>query len=61
MHRLHWLKAFDSIEYPDLFKAMKEIDINEGYVCILEDIYTKATSRIHLDKDVSQIAKICEE
>jgi hypothetical protein len=52
-------KAFDSIEHPDLFKALREIGINEGYVCILEDIYTDATSRIHLDKDVSQIVNIC--
>ena len=25
-------KAFDSIEHPELFKAMEEIGINEGYV-----------------------------
>ena len=51
-------KAFDSIEHPDLFQALREIGINEGYVCILEDIYTDATSRIHLDSDVSEIVKI---
>ena len=37
---------------------MREIG-NAGYVCTLEDIYTNATSRIHIDKDVSQIVKIC--
>ena len=31
-------KAFDSIEHPDLFQALRDIGINEGYVCILEDI-----------------------
>ena len=44
-------KAFDSIEHLNLFQALREIGINEGYVCILEDIYTDATSRIHLDSD----------
>ena len=51
-------KAFDSNEPPDLFKAMGEIGINEDYVCILEYIYINAISRIHLDKNVSQIVKI---
>ena len=51
-------KTFDSIEHPDLFKALRQIGINEGYVCILEDIYTNATSRIHLDKDVSKVVEI---
>ena len=51
-------KAFDSIEHLNLFQALREIGINEGYVCILEDIYTDATSRIHLDSDVSEIVKI---
>ncbi|XP_072016971.1 uncharacterized protein [Amphiura filiformis] len=51
-------KAFDSVEHQDLFQALREIGINEGYVCILEDIYTDATSRIHLDTDVSKIVKI---
>ena len=30
-------KAFDSMEHPDLFQALREIGINERYVCILED------------------------
>jgi len=51
-------KAFDSVEHKELFKALRKTGINEGYICILEDIYTNAISKIHLDKDVSQIITI---
>ena len=51
-------KAFDSVEHKDLFRALRKVGINEVYVCILEEIYTNTTSRVHLDKDVSQIVRI---
>ena len=44
--------TLDSVEHPDLFKAMRNIGINEEHDYILEDSYTTATSRIHQDKDV---------
>ena len=40
-------KAFDSVEHQDLFLALRKIGINEGYVQILEDIYTNATAKFH--------------
>lgn len=51
-------KAFDSIEHKDMFDALRNIGIEEGYICILEDIYTDATARIHIEKDVSKEVKI---
>ena len=51
-------KAFDSVEHSDLFLALRKIGINEGYVQILEDIYTDATARIHIDEDISKPFKI---
>eukprot|EP00057_Strongylocentrotus_purpuratus_P009229 XP_011663703.1 PREDICTED: uncharacterized protein LOC105438068 [Strongylocentrotus purpuratus] len=51
-------KAFDSIEHTDMFDALRKINIEEGYVRILEDIYTNAVARIHIDNDVSKEVKI---
>ena len=39
-----YAKAFDSIEREAIFKALKSIDINEIYITILKDIYTRANA-----------------
>ena len=46
--------AFDSIEHKAIFKALRSIGINETYITILEDTYTGATARIHMDSQVSE-------
>lgn len=51
-------KAFDSVEHKELFSALRKVGVNEGYVNILEDIYTNATARIHIENDVSEIINI---
>ena len=51
-------KAFDSIEHTNMFDALRKINIEEGYVSILEDIYTNTVARIHIDNDVSREVKI---
>ena len=53
-------KAFDSVQHSacsDLSTALRKIGVSEGYVHIMEDIYTNATATIHLDKDVSKRTK----
>ena len=47
-------KAFDSVEHDNLFAALRKVGVNEGYVKIIEDIYTNATATIYIDKDVSK-------
>ena len=47
-------KAFDSIEHKAIFKALRSIGINETYITILEDTYTGATARVHMDSEVSE-------
>ena len=47
-------KAFDSIEHKAIFKALRSIRINETYITILEDTYTGATARVHIDSQVSE-------
>ena len=42
-------KAFDSIEHESIFRAQRSIGINETYITILEDTYTGATPRVHID------------
>ncbi len=51
-------KAFDSVEHADMFKALRKVNIEEGYVRILEDIYTDAVARIHIDNDISRTVNI---
>ena len=41
-----------------MFDALRKINVEEGYVSILEDIYTNAVARIHIDNDVSREVKI---
>ena len=36
-----------------IFKTLRSIGINEAYVTILEDTYTGATARVHMDIQVS--------
>ena len=36
-----------------IFKALRKTNINETYINILQNIYSQATARIHLDKLVS--------
>ena len=47
-------KAFDTIEHEAIFKALRSIGINETYISILEDIYTDASARVHMDNQVSE-------
>ena len=51
-------KAFDSIEHKDMFNALRKAGIHEGYINIIQDIYTNATARIHIDKDISKEVKM---
>ena len=47
-------KAFHSIEHKAIFKALRSIRINETYITILEDTYTGATARVHIDSQASE-------
>ena len=47
-------KAFDSIEHFIIFETLRKINVNETYVKILENIYKRATARVHLDNHVSE-------
>ena len=48
-------KAFDTVEHFAIFEALRKTNINETYihVNILQNKYSQATARIHLDKLVS--------
>ena len=46
--------ALDSVEHEAIFKALKSIGINETYFTILEDTYTGATARVHIDNQVPE-------
>ena len=46
-------KAFDTVEHFAIFEALRKTNINETYINILQNIYSQATARIHLDKLVS--------
>ena len=52
--QIDYRKTFDSIEHEAIFKAFRSIGINESYFTILEDIYTRATARVHVDNQVSE-------
>ena len=54
---IDYQKAFDSVEHEDLFQSLRKIGINEAYIQVLEDIYTEATARIHIDQDISKPIK----
>ena len=42
-------KVFDSIEHEAIFKVLRTTGINEAYITVLEDIYTGATTKVHMD------------
>ena len=44
------MKAFDTAEHFDIFEALRKTNMNETYVNTLQNIYSQATARIHLDK-----------
>ena len=46
-------KVFDTVEHFAIFEALRKANINETYTNILQNIYSQATARIHLDKSVS--------
>ena len=46
--------AFDSLEQEAIFKSLRSTGINETYITILENIYTGATGRVHMDNQVSE-------
>ena len=47
-------KAFDSVEHEVIFQALRNIGINESYINIIEDIYTEAKARVHIEKQESE-------
>ena len=47
-------KAFDTVEHFAIFEALRKTNINEIYINILPNICSQATTRIHLDKLVSE-------
>ena len=51
-------KALDSVEHEIIFKALRNIGINETYINIIEDIYTDATAKVHIEKQMSEEIKI---
>ncbi|GFR75949.1 galactosylgalactosylxylosylprotein 3-beta-glucuronosyltransferase [Elysia marginata] len=51
-------KAFDSVEHFAIFDALRQININEKYVNILENIYQNATARVHIDNIESELFPI---
>ena len=51
-------KAFDSVEHEVIFQALRNIGINETYINIIEDIYTDATAKVHIEKEESEEIKI---
>ena len=55
---IEYQKALDSIEHEDMFDALRKIRIDEGNICILENVHTDDTARIHVDDDVSKEDKI---
>ena len=51
-------KAFDSVEHDVIFKALRNTGINEAYINIIEYIYTDATAKVHIEKQMSDEIKI---
>ena len=46
-------KVFDTVEHYAIFEALRKTNVNETHINILQNIYSQATARIHLDKLVS--------
>ena len=51
---INYKKAFDSVEHEVIFQALRHIGINESYINIIEDIYTGAKDRVHIEKQESE-------
>ncbi|GFR89505.1 endonuclease-reverse transcriptase [Elysia marginata] len=51
-------KAFDSVEHFAIFDALRQININEKCVNILENIYQNATAKVHIDNMESELFPI---
>ncbi|GFS08728.1 endonuclease-reverse transcriptase [Elysia marginata] len=51
-------KAFDSVEHFAIFDALRQININEKYVNILENIYQNAAAKVHIDNMESELYPI---
>ena len=47
-------KALDSIEHEAILEALRSIGTNETYITILEDTFTGATARVHVNNQVSE-------
>ena len=47
-------KAFDSIEHPFLWQALKEQNVNHKYIIIIKKIYENSTACLKLDKEGRQ-------
>ena len=43
-------KAFDTVEHFAIFEALRKTNTNETYINFLQNIYSQATTGIHLDK-----------
>ena len=48
-------KAFDSIEFTALFKALENQRVDQAYITILRDLYNGATSVLKLHRDSDKI------
>ena len=46
-------KAFDTVEHFAIFEVLRKTNIDKTSINILQNIYSQATARIHLDKLVS--------
>ena len=47
---INFEKVFDSTEHKEIFKTPRTINFDGTYVVVLHDIFTGATSRVHINK-----------
>ena len=50
----YWKKHLTPQNMTQILKALRTTGTNEAYVTILEDVYTEATARVHMDNQVSE-------
>ena len=48
-------KAFDSVEFTALFKALENQGVDQAYITILRDLQNGATSVLNLHRDIDKI------
>ena len=53
-HNIDYEKPFDLVEHEVIFQALRNIGINESYINIIEDTYTEAKDRVHIEKRESE-------